>query len=209
MPLRTRRQPYPRYGQYGRYRGRLREDFDYRCAYCDVHEAEWGGYRHFQIEHFRPRKLYPWLEAEYTNLLYACDVCNCFKGSDWPSDNPQPDTRAYLDPCLYDFAEQFAVHEDGAIEGATEAARYMVEALHLNRPQLKLLRQRRRREEEIHSTLLQIFREVETRVLAFPTPSARERVLSKLILQLTAIYRQHLNDLWARRWTPPYDLADV
>jgi len=209
MPLRVRRKPYPRYGQYERYRGHLRQDFEYRCAYCDVHEAEWGGYRHFQIEHFRPKKLFPWLQAEYTNLLYSCDLCNCYKGSDWPTDNPAPHTRGYLDPCQYDYDHYFAVHEDSTIHGQTEAARYMIEVLYLNRRQLRQLRVRRRREEEIHRQFMHLFDELEAKMATSDVQSARERVLRKLILQLTCIYRQHLNNIWANRWKPPYELGDM
>jgi uncharacterized protein (TIGR02646 family) len=210
MTLRVRRKPYPRYSQYQRYKGRLRQDFDYRCVYCDIHEAEWGGCRHFQVEHFRPKRLYPWLQAEYTNLLYACDVCNCYKGDDWPSSDPTPHIRGYLDPCQYDYEQYFTVQEDGTLEGKVLAARYMIEALHLNRKQLKQLRVRRRREQEIHDQFMRLFDEVEAKVAALDNASsAQTRVLRKLILQLVSIYRQHLKDLWASRWKPPYELTEV
>jgi len=209
MPLRVRNTPYPRYSQYQRYKGRLRLDFDYRCAYCGIHEAEWGGHRHFQVEHLRPRKLFPWLQAEYTNLLYACDVCNCHKGCDWPTDDPTPNTRGYLDPCQYDLDKFFAVRQDGTVEAQGEAARYMAEALYLNRPQLKELRVKRRLEEELHARFLQLFAEVEAKAAALRDESARERVLRKLIVQLIAVYRQHLQNIWENRSKPPYELYDV
>ncbi len=209
MPLRSRQKPHPRYGQYRRYKDHLRQDFQYRCAYCDIHEAEWGGHRHFHVEHLRPRKSFPWLEAEYTNLLYACDICNCYKGSDWPNDNPTPETRGYLDPCQYNYDQYFAVHDDGTVEGKAEAARYMIEALHLNRRHLQHLRIRRHCEEEMHRQFMQVFDDTEARVAAIEGQSARERVLRKLMLQLIAIYRQHLGNLWDRRWKPPYEPGDI
>ncbi len=209
MPLCVRRKPYPRYSQYQRYRNHLRQDFDHRCAYCDLHEAEWGGYRHFQIEHFRPRELFPWLQSEYTNLLYSCDICNSYKGCDWPNDNPTPNKRGYLDPCQYNYDEYFAIQGDGTIQGKAEATRYMIEALHLNRLQLKQLRVRRQREEESHKEFMRLFDEVEAKMAAFAGQSRRERVLRKLILQLISLYRQHLSNIWANRWKPPYEPGDV
>ncbi len=204
MSLRDRHKPYPHYGQYHRSKGQMRQDFDYRSAYCGTHEAEWGGHRHFQVEHFRPRKRDPWLQAEYTNLLYACDVCNVFKGCDWPTDNPTPHIRGYLDPCQYDYEEYFHEREDGSIEGKVLAARYMIEALHLNREPLKQLRLRRQSERQLHEQFMQLFNEVEAKVSALPDDSDRARVLRKLTLQLITLYRQHLNNLWQSRWEPPY-----
>ena len=209
MPLRIRHEPHPRYGQYQRYKNDLRQDFDFRCAYCDIHEAEWGGYRHFHIDHLRPKRLFPWLQAEYSNLLYSCDICNCYKGSDWPSDRPTPETPGYLDPCLYDFDSYFVVLDDGTVEAKEEAPRYMVEALHLNRRQLRQLRSRRRREEVIHRQFLQLFDQVDAKIAAINGPSSRDRVLRKLILQLTDVYREHLRSLWANRWKPPYEPGDA
>jgi uncharacterized protein (TIGR02646 family) len=209
MPLRIRQKPYPRYGRYQRYKRQLRQDFEYRCAYCGIHEAEWGGYRHFQIGHFRPKKLFPWLQAEYTNLLYSCDICSCYKRSDWPVDTPTPDQRGYLNPCDYDHNEYFEVREDGTIQGRAAAAKYMIEALHLNRIQLKQLRVKRQREEQIHREFIHLFEEVKAKVSTLDGASAHERVLRKLLVQMTSIYRQHLNNIWTSRWKPPYEPSGV
>jgi len=209
MPILTRREPHPRFSQYQRYKACLREDLQYRCVYCGIHEAEWGGHRHFQVEHLRPKKLFPWLQAEYSNLLYACDVCNAYKGCDWPNNDPTPHTRGYLDPCQYDYDQYFVLLEDGSIMGKTLAARYMVESLHLNRKQLRDLRMKRQEEQEIHQQFMQFCAEMEARAATIEEKSARERILRKAILQLIALYRQHLQALWERRWQPPYGLDDL
>lgn len=44
-----------------------------KCMYCES-EVEVTNYS--DIEHFKPKHLYPDLEFEWTNLGYACGICN-------------------------------------------------------------------------------------------------------------------------------------
>jgi hypothetical protein len=41
------------------------------------------GPRGFVVEHYLPKKFYPRLETEYSNLYYSCGACNSHKGT-WP-----------------------------------------------------------------------------------------------------------------------------
>lgn len=44
-----------------------------KCAYCESRiTAIYSG----DIEHFRPKKIYYWLAADWENLLFACPFCN-------------------------------------------------------------------------------------------------------------------------------------
>lgn len=52
-----------------------------KCAYC---EHKLGGGQSGEIDHYRPRILYPWLIDSWENLLLACSACNGAKGSDFP-----------------------------------------------------------------------------------------------------------------------------
>ena len=64
----------------------LRDAFHYLCAYCE--ELCKG-----EVEHFRPKSLYPWLVYHWSNWLLACRNCNGKKLDRW---HPV----GYVDPCL-------------------------------------------------------------------------------------------------------------
>lgn len=54
----------------------LTESSHGKCAFCECHPAE-GGY--IQVEHFKPKSLYPSSAFEWINLLPACAQCNGLK----------------------------------------------------------------------------------------------------------------------------------
>ena len=59
-------------GSYTAYRPFLRRDFAFRCAYCLRHEFFFGGGEAGEIDHFRPRHLFPDLLNNYDNLYWSC-----------------------------------------------------------------------------------------------------------------------------------------
>ena len=62
------------------YRPWLRDEFAFRCAYCLIRER-WGRVSgEFDLDHFVPQIASPGSSLEYTNLVYACGVCNGRKG---------------------------------------------------------------------------------------------------------------------------------
>lgn len=54
----------------------LKEMFKGCCAYC---EGEYDDTSYAEIEHFKPKSLYPELMFEYSNMNLACQICNTNK----------------------------------------------------------------------------------------------------------------------------------
>ena len=48
----------------------LEELYHNKCAFCETNVERWD------VEHFRPKSLYPWLAFSWDNLLLACPTCN-------------------------------------------------------------------------------------------------------------------------------------
>ncbi len=93
------------YKDYSSYRDWLRDEFTFRCVYC-LHREQWdnrGGT--FHVEHFIPVAVDPDGECEYSNLLYACPVCNEAKQA----------IRGLPNPCYVAFHECLRVMADGRI----------------------------------------------------------------------------------------------
>jgi uncharacterized protein (TIGR02646 family) len=213
VTLIKRHTPYPSYSDYRRYRSHLRQDFSYGCAYCTIHENEWGGLRHFHIDHFRPKSRFPQLITDYENLVYACDVCSCYKGDDWPSDDPLRDGVGYLDPCQHDYDKHFENDPTtGYTNGLTPPARYMVERLHINRQFLIRLRRKRAREEAIHYRFQQVCREalamIEYSVQDSSLPDHARESLELARTAIETLWRERLR-WWRKRWEPPYEPSDL
>ena len=209
MALIKRQQPYPRYSDYRKYKPHLRCDFSYRCAYCTIHENEWGGLRHFQIEHFQPKSRFPQFIVDYENLLYACDVCNCYKGDDWPSDDPLTDGVGYLDPCQHDYGEHFRNEQaTGRTNGLTPPARYMVERLHLNRRHLIKMRLKRVREKDLHQCFQQMCKEtLEMIAYSLQDQTLPEHAMAalKMAEEVIRTFWQERLKWWETRWKPAYE----
>ena len=51
----------------------LNKIFYGKCAYC---ESPYSHVMPVDIEHFRPKNIYPWLEFDWENLLPSCIDCN-------------------------------------------------------------------------------------------------------------------------------------
>jgi len=117
----------------------LRNEADHKCIYCATKESYLGGSDSFHVEHFRPKSIdeFKHLIKEYTNLFYACAICNRFKSNDWPSEpNEEFNIPFYIDPNLYDYNRFFTITENYTVEGKNVSASYLIERINLNRPQL-------------------------------------------------------------------------
>lgn len=135
-----------RKGTYSDWKPELAEEGSHQCVYCAISESRFGGIRNFHVEHFKPKSLkrFKKLENKWSNLFFACAICNTFKGSDW---KPNPDNKGlricYIDPSKTDYSEMIEIDwNSGKIEGKNMAMRYMIEKIFLNRPQLQFERRR-------------------------------------------------------------------
>jgi hypothetical protein len=118
----------------------LRKDFKFRCAYCLIHEAHFGGLRNFHVDHFRPksRDEFRHLELVYTNLYYSCALCNTFKRQSWPSTRELDAGFRFVDPCEEDLYERHVEvnGETGELRALTRAGEYTVAHIWLDRAQM-------------------------------------------------------------------------
>lgn len=136
--------PFTNYHSYKPY---LRKEFLYRCAYCTLHEGDIGagGVWHYCVEHFRPKKKFPDLRCTYSNLYYACPVCNTTKNETWPSDEYMEQGFYFVDPCTEDlYVDHTEEQDDGRLKHKTKAGFYTIEHLRLNRRFLQKIRKDRR-----------------------------------------------------------------
>lgn len=130
----------PTIGTYKDWKSLLAEEGFHQCVYCAIPDAALGGERNFHVEHYKPKSKakFRHLENQITNLFYACPICNSFKGDNWPS-NPKADhsVAAYPNPSKVDYNILFSVNKlTGKIRGKFVVSKYLLESLHLNRPQL-------------------------------------------------------------------------
>ncbi len=183
--------------KYQQYKSYLRKDFKFRCAYCLIHEAHYGGLRNFHVDHFRPKskKEFRELALVYANLYYACGLCNTFKGQWWPSESDLQAGRYFVDPCEEDpYGKHFEVNEaDGTLRVHTPAGRYTVEHIWLDRPQLN---RHRCRQIEMKKKW-QECREL------LNTPGLPSEWLAKARQLLEEIEKEYLSP------APPYEIAGV
>ena len=129
----------PAKGSYKDWKEMLAEEGGHQCVYCAISENSFGGIRNFHVEHYRPKsiKRFEPRKNDIRNLYYACPICNTFKSDDWPND-PTEDLsqECYAEPSVVNYAHLFLLTTTSEIIGKNVAARYMVEKLYLNRPQL-------------------------------------------------------------------------
>ena len=142
-----RSQPDRQYRDYTAYRSRLRTDFQYRCAYCLLHENFLGGEAGCCIDHHRPIRgahARPELAAVYTNLYWCCRECNENKGDTWPSAGDYESGLRFLDPCRPedDHDHHWRVLPNGDLESLTSTGSYTIWHLKLWRPFLQHQRAR-------------------------------------------------------------------
>jgi hypothetical protein len=126
---------------YSHYKGELREDFIKTCGYCGTPDFYSGGRAGFHIDHFAPKSKFAHLKNTYTNLVYACPICNIGKSNDWPGDDPAVSFVAdsgYVDPCDPQYHVHLARSEDGKIVPLTQLGQYICKKLklHLRRRQI-------------------------------------------------------------------------
>ena len=78
----------------------VRQEYEYRCGYCGVHEEEVGS--ELELDHFQPRSAGG--SDERNNLVYCCSTCNRLKGDFWPQENILSTSHRLLHPEKDDLA---------------------------------------------------------------------------------------------------------
>lgn len=139
---------------------KVAEDCKHRCVYCDATEKECGGEK-FSLDHFRPKDVFIGkfngiLVRHPYNLHLSCQKCNVLKSKDWQGCETSINgyTHAfgngYIDRFREDIFKYIYVQDNGrvtitkSVVGYTHnPASYMIERLHLNRPNRVYLRQKR------------------------------------------------------------------
>lgn len=133
----TRTQPEPiTTSDYRKFRPYVRSDFEGRCAYCLLKEVLAGGEENFELDHFRPKVLFPTLKIDFYNLYYACHPCNNIKHDKWPSQLLESQGKTFVNLCADNFETHFHEQPDGTWKGLTAAAEYTIDELRLNRRHL-------------------------------------------------------------------------
>ena len=141
MPRFNRTQPAPKItGGYAAYRSHVQIDFAKTCAYCLLQELMTGGEENFELDHFKPKRVFPLLIKDFYNLYWSCHPCNHIKRDYWPSVALSRRGIGFVDLCEDDFGTHFLEKDDGTWEGLTPSAEYTIDALNLNRPHLKEIR---------------------------------------------------------------------
>lgn len=132
----------PNHGsKYSDWKSEIAEEGFHQCVYCAISENAFGGIRNFHIEHYRPKSKRKDLENEFSNLFYACSICNSFKSDDWPAEpNSDMSNIAYPNPSKINYNDILDVDTSCLVNGKNVSAKYIVERLYLNRPQLILER---------------------------------------------------------------------
>jgi septum formation topological specificity factor MinE len=141
-------------------RDALRTLYRTRCGYCGTSELQAGG--ELTIDHFQPRSRGG--SDAFDNQVYACIVCNDYKGNYWQPDSAQ----RILHPLRDNLAEHIREGEDAHLVPVTETGRFHIDRLQLNRAQLILQRQRSRRTRwvrehvaQLKSELAAVFRHIQ------------------------------------------------
>ena len=79
------------------------------CMFCDANEST-------DVEHYRPKRVFPQLALVWENLLWACTNCNRFKLDRFPPDT-EPGARL-LNPVEDNVWEHFFIDQFGTLTPA-------------------------------------------------------------------------------------------
>ncbi len=144
MAIFVRSSEPPQYQSHRSYKPFLRFDFQFRCAYCEMTEGYLRGPDVFGADHFRPYKQFPALDCIYDNLYYCCNKCNSYKGTSWPTAEQQAKGLTFVDPCAEDpYAVHFRIDSFGAASPLSEAGKYSLRIIRLNREECRRFRKKR------------------------------------------------------------------
>lgn len=113
------------FADYRSYKTHLQREFRRKCVYCRISDGL-KGYEGFGVDHYLPRSKFPALAVAWSNLFYACNVCNAWKGESVPL--PE---RFLPNPCEHRMADHLQ-YRDSGIETYTPHGEWLKELLHLD-----------------------------------------------------------------------------
>ena len=128
----TRTRTPPAYSNYRQYKPDLRIEFSAQCVYCRSLDRI-KGYETFGVDHYRTKRDFPHLTTEYLNLFYACNRCNSFKGSYWPSSQELKDGIFVPNPCEHVMFDHLR-YNGGWVDPHSDAGAETILHLDLNDP---------------------------------------------------------------------------
>jgi hypothetical protein len=131
------------YRNYRSYKPWLRDEFDFRCAYC-LWRERWcaNGDHEFGVDHILPQTTRPEHINDYDNLIYACNVCNAFK----------QEVAIAVNPCEEGLGHHLEIQSDGRVHALTERGAEQIALCRLNRPRLR----------ELHRMMMEMLRLLES-----------------------------------------------
>lgn len=123
------------------------------CMWCSSSESS-------QVEHYRPKSVYPELALSWDNYLWACGVCNSvYKGDRFPTGAKQ-----LLDPVAEQVWDYFFIDDTGLLTPAFDASTQQANSravstrdlIRLNREDVHARRRSRMRElrQQVEDTLV-------------------------------------------------------
>lgn len=149
----------PEFDEPEKYRQYLRKASGFSCSYCTITESESCGAT-FNIDHFRPKKLFPQYYATCSNLRYSCPRCNSYKRARWIEEESgcirdcdkcknklcRKNFERFVDSLLENPLLFLELREDDKLYPImnSKPADYTIKSLRLNRMQLIKLRKIRR-----------------------------------------------------------------
>jgi len=83
------------------------------CAYC---ESKINASRSAQVEHFKPKSLFPTLTYDWDNYFLSCNGCNGTKLDKWPR------SGGYVRPDRGQPSRLFVFHRDGRMEAQRDGS---------------------------------------------------------------------------------------
>lgn len=128
---------------YKDYKPFLKEDFSYRCAYCNTSEVTIGTVP-FHIDHFVPRKKFEGvlddLDVYYDNLMWSCPRCNMKKGKKHEGKiSLECENTLLINPRKENSNEVFYRNHIGGIESAKSIGVQTIMTLDLSHPVYNVL----------------------------------------------------------------------
>ncbi len=127
----VRKQRPPVFADYRKYKPFLRDEFGRQCVYCRMPDGPKTP-NEFGVDHYKPQKRFPELQADYSNLYYCCNACNSRKRDFWPTPT-QLKRGVYVPaPCQHKMSHHLGYHQV-EVRSRTIAGTWTIDLLDLNR----------------------------------------------------------------------------